>query len=86
MRACVRGADDEWYRFLAACPAIDEVNFWSTTAGRRFDALTPGEPFFFKTPYPHNRVVGGGFYSDFAPLRVSEASEYFGPAKRHRGR
>jgi hypothetical protein len=42
--------------------------------------LTPGEPFFFKTHYPHNRVVGGGFYSGFAKLRISEAWEMFGRA------
>ncbi|GAA1011708.1 hypothetical protein Aple_012800 [Acrocarpospora pleiomorpha] len=37
-----------------------------------------GEPFFFKTHHPHNRVVGGGFYSGFASLPVSEAWKLFG--------
>jgi putative restriction endonuclease len=45
--------------------------------GRRFQALEHGEPFFFKTHAPHNRVVGGGFYSGFAALPVSEAWEMF---------
>ena len=45
-----------------------------------FRALAPGEPFFFKTHSPHNRVVGGGFFSDSARLRVSEAWELFGEA------
>jgi hypothetical protein len=40
----------------------------------------PGEPFFFKTHYPHNQVVGGGFFSDSARLSVSEAWEFFGEA------
>ena len=70
--------DDGWYRFLAARPNLNEVNFWRPSSDRGFRALTPGEPFFFKTHYPHNKVVGGGFYSDFAPLRISEAWDLFG--------
>jgi putative restriction endonuclease len=46
--------------------------------GGRFGALSVGEPFFFKTHYPDNRVVGGGFYSDFAPMTASEAWTLFG--------
>lgn len=70
--------DAQWYRFLANRPHLEEVNFWRPAGSRRFGALTTGEPFLFKTHYPHNQVVGGGFYSDFAPLRVSEAWEFFG--------
>jgi putative restriction endonuclease len=55
-----------------------EVNFWQPSGGREFRVLAPGEPFFFKTHYPHNRLVGGGFFSDSARLRVSEAWELFG--------
>ena len=69
MKAYVGVTDVEWYRFLAGRPELDEVNFWRPGGGRSFEVLTPGEPFFFKTHYPHNRVVGGGFYSDFAALR-----------------
>src|SRR6516225_3810318 len=82
--ACVRGyvgvTDDDWYRFLAARPGLTEVNFWRPGGGRGFRALAVGEPFFFKTHYPHNRMVGGGFFSDSARLRVSEAWEFFGEA------
>jgi putative restriction endonuclease len=78
VRAYVGVTDGEWYRFLAARPALDEVNFWRPGGGRGFHALTPGEPFFFKTHHPHNKVVGGGFYSGFAPLRISEAWELLG--------
>lgn len=67
--------DQEWYDFLASRPEIDEVNFWRPGGAREFRILTPGEPFFFKTHYPHNRVVGGGLYSGFAQLPVSEAWE-----------
>jgi HNH endonuclease len=72
--------DQEWYQFLAARPFMDEVNFWRPLGAREFKVLTPGEPFFFKTHHPHNRVVGGGFYSGFAQLRVSEAWEFYGQA------
>ena len=72
--------DQTWYRFLAARPQVTEVNFWQPSGGREFRVLAPGEPFFFKTHYPHNKVVGGGFFSDSAQLRVSEAWEFFGEA------
>jgi len=78
MKAYVGVTDGEWYRFLAARPAGGEVSFWRPAGGRGFRVLTPGEPFFFKTHHPHNRVVGGGFYSGFAQLKVSEAWELFG--------
>jgi len=80
VRAYVGVTDNSWYRFLAARPRIAEVNFWQPSGAREFRVLAPGEPFFFKTHYPHNRVVGGGFFSDSARLRVSEAWELFGEA------
>lgn len=78
MKAYVGVTDGEWYRFLATRPALNEVNFWRPSSVRRFGVLTPGEPFFFKTHHPHNRVVGGGFFSGFTALRMSEAWEYYG--------
>lgn len=79
MRAYVGVTDGAWYRYLADRPMLPEVNFWRPTSARAFHALSPGEPFFFKTHYAEgNRVVGGGFYSGFAALRVSEAWEFFG--------
>jgi putative restriction endonuclease len=63
--------DLTWCRFLAARPQVTEVIFWQPSGGREFRVLAPGEPFFFKTHYPHNKVVGGGFFSDSARLRVS---------------
>ena len=80
MRAYVGVTDNDWYHFLTARPEVAEVNFWQPSGGREFRVLAPGEPFFFKTHYPHNRVVGGGFFSDSARLRVSEAWELFGEA------
>jgi putative restriction endonuclease len=78
MKAYVGVTDGDWYRYLAARPALNEVNFWRPGGSREFRVLSTGEPFFFKTHYPHNRVVGGGFYSGFRALRVSEAWEFFG--------
>lgn len=80
MKAYVGVTDHEWYQFLAARPSMDEVNFWRPSGDRKFAVLTPGEPFFFKTHYPHNKVVGGGFFNGFVPLRVSEAWEFYGQA------
>lgn len=76
MKAYVGVTDGDWYRFLAE-RRIDEVNFWRPAGGRRFAALKVGEAFFFKTHAPHNRIVGGGFYSGFSALRISEAWAFF---------
>jgi putative restriction endonuclease len=78
VRSYVGVTDGEWYRYLAARPELREVNFWRPSGSRRFGALSVGEPFFFKTHYPDNRVVGGGFYSDFAAMTASEAWALFG--------
>jgi putative restriction endonuclease len=72
--------DPDWYRFLAGRRDLEEVNFWRPRDTRRFGAIAVGEPFFFKTHAPHNRVVGGGFYSSSANLPLSEAWEWFGAA------
>jgi putative restriction endonuclease len=71
--------DGDWYRFLAARPGLPEVNFWRPRGRHSFRALEPGEPFFFKSHHPHNKVVGGGFFSGFAFMRVSDAWSLLGP-------
>ena len=80
VEAYVAVTDGDWYRFLARRPDLDEVNFWRPGGGRGFHRIDVGEPLFFETHHPHNRVVGGGFYSGFAPLKVSEAWDLFGHA------
>src|SRR4029078_2002324 len=80
VRAYVGVTDNDWYRFLAARPEVAEVNFWQPSGGRELRLLALWEAVFFKTHSPHNRVVGGGFSSDSARLRVSEAWELFGEA------
>jgi putative restriction endonuclease len=81
MRAYIGVTDQSWFEFLAARPTVNEVNFWRPGGQREFRVLVPGEPFFFKTHYPHNQVVGSGMFSGFAPLRLSEAWELFGLGK-----
>ena len=88
VRAYVGVTDDRWYRFLADRPEQTEVNFWRPGGAREFRTLSAGELFFFKThrgrareigsDFPYDRVVGGGFFSGFVPLRLSEAWELFG--------
>lgn len=80
VRAYVGVTDNDWYRFLAARPEVTEVNFWQPSSSREFRVLAPGEPFFFKTHHPHNKVVGGGFFKDSVRMPVSEAWELFGEA------
>ena len=81
MRAYVGVTDNDWYRFPGRPPRVAGSRLLGGPGGGRgFHALAPGEPFFFKTHYPHNRVVGGGFFSDSVRLRVSEAWELFGEA------
>ncbi len=80
VRAYVGVIDQDWYQFLLPRPYLTEANFWRPAGDRRFGALTVGEPFFFKTHSPHNRVVGGGFYSNLVRLRLSEAWELYGDA------
>ena len=79
MRAYVGVTDNSGYRFLAHRSGVTEVNFWQPSSAREFRVLAPGEPFFFKAHYPHNRLAGG-LFSDSARLRISEAWEFFGEA------
>ncbi|MEV1249521.1 HNH endonuclease [Nonomuraea sp. NPDC049750] len=89
MKAYVGVTDGDWYRFLAARPAITEANFWRPSGSTSFRALRPGEPFFFKThhpsrhpvgDFPYDRVIGGGIFESFEPLPLSEAWKIFGEA------
>ncbi|GAA4619401.1 hypothetical protein GCM10023195_87700 [Actinoallomurus liliacearum] len=79
-KAWVGVTDGSWYRFLAERPELGEVNFWRPSSKDEFKALNRGEPFFFKTKAPHNRIVGGGFFSGFERFPLSEAWDLFGEA------
>jgi len=68
--------DTDWFTLLRAIPDLDEANFWqpSPTPVR---SLQPGAPFLFKL-HRDNRIVGGGFFAKWTPLRVSMAWDAFG--------
>lgn len=70
--------DNAWAAFLRDRPHITEANFWLPSARTGFAALSTGEPFLFKTHWPENRLVGGGFFSGFARLTIEEAWEIHG--------
>lgn len=76
-RAYVGVTDNRWAAFLRARPTLDEVNFWRPRPFASFRAIRRGEPFLFKTHYPDNRLVGGGFLTEYRVLRVSEAWRFF---------
>lgn len=78
MRAVIGVTDNRWAEFLRVRPHLDQANFWLPSGKEAFKALQPGEPFLFKTHWPENRLVGGGFYSGFAVFTVREAWELFG--------
>lgn len=78
MKAVVGVTDNTWAAYLRDRPHITEANFWLPSARIGFAALTSGEPFLFKTHWPDNRLVGGGFFSGFARLTVEEAWEIHG--------
>jgi putative restriction endonuclease len=77
VRAFVGVTDSSWYEFLRARPQITEVNFWRPGGGG-FRAIGTGDPFLFKTHHPHNRLVGVGFFSGPARLKLSEAWDVYG--------
>lgn len=79
MKGYIGHTDQGWWRFLMGRPEIHEANFWRP-GGRRFAALSPGEPFFFRLKSPVNRIGGFGLFSRYASLPVWRAWEVFGPA------
>jgi putative restriction endonuclease len=79
MRGFVAPTDHGWYQFLRARPELDEVNFWRPGAVN-FQALVPGEIFFFKLKAPHNAIGGFGLFARYAALPVWQAWDVFGQA------
>ncbi|MCK8114801.1 HNH endonuclease [Anaerosoma tenue] len=79
MRGFIGNTDYDWYRFLAAQPDIDEVNFWQPSGGGgRFGVVSPGEPFFFRLKSPHNAIAGFGYFASYSALPAWLAWESFG--------
>jgi putative restriction endonuclease len=80
MKGYIAHTDPGWWRFLhGRPPELDEVNFWRP-GGRRFSALSAGEPLFFRLKSPINRIGGFGLFARYASLPVWRAWEVFGQA------
>lgn len=78
MRAVIGVTDNRWVGYLRDRPRLAEANFWVPSGRAAFKALSAGEPFLFKTHWPDNQLVGGGFFSGYASLTVHEAWDLFG--------
>jgi putative restriction endonuclease len=70
--------DPDWHSYLSKQPRVEEVNFWQPHGSRRFAALTPGEPFFFKLRAPQKAIAGFGFFQRYESLPAWLAWECFG--------
>src|SRR5699024_6927817 len=78
MTAGVGVTDAQWAAFLRDRPQIREANFWVPNPRPTWWVADQGSPWLFKTRWPSNQIVGVGFVSGHARLRVSEAWEFFG--------
>lgn len=80
MNGYVANTDFDWYAFLAAQPALEEVNFWQPGGGKQaFRALNPGEPFFFRLRENRNVIAGFGWFARHVRnVRSSLAWQAFG--------
>lgn len=88
MRVVVGVTDNRWAAFLRDRGDLTEANLWQPSP-HGFKALSPGEPFLFKTKDPKKfrnvdipgyALVGGGFFDEYVELRVSEAWTIWGTA------
>ncbi len=80
MRGYIANTDYDWHRFLMDRSDLDEVNFWQPSGSRRFQAVAPGAPFFFKLKSPRNAIAGFGTFARSSILPAWLAWESFGPA------
>ncbi len=78
MKLYVGVTDDNWYRFLAERPDIDELNFWQPSGSRNFAVIQPGDLFLFKLHSPLNFIAGGGIFTHFTRCPIELAWEAFG--------
>jgi putative restriction endonuclease len=77
VKLVVAVTDRDWFEHLRSRPHITEVNFWSPGA-LSFQALEPGELFFFKLHAPDNYIAGFGVFAHANILPLSLAWEAFG--------
>lgn len=69
--------DERWYEFLAARPALHEVNFWSPSP-RRAVVAPEFSPFLFKLRAPHNAICGFAYFARYSVLEDWLAWDCFG--------
>ena len=67
----------DWYRFLSTHPELTEVNFWTPSARRRFNAPS-FSPFLFKLRAPHSAICGFAWFAQYSALPDWLAWETFG--------
>lgn len=75
----IANTDLDWFDFLSAEPALQEVNFWQPS-GAGFHAIGPGEYLAFRLKSPRNRIGGFGTLSGSSVLPLQFAWETFGRA------
>lgn len=77
MRGVILNTDHDWFEFLSAQPALDEVNFWRPSDTRK-PGMPPGTPVIFKLKKPHgNWIVGFGIFASHSVLPAWMAWEAF---------
>jgi len=76
LHGTVAVTDFGWYEFLAK-RSLPEVNFWTPSDRRRFDA-PQFSPFFFKLKAPHRAIAGFGYFAAWSSLPEWLAWECFG--------
>lgn len=76
MNGTVAVTDFGWYEFLVRHPS-DEVNFWTPSDRRPFNAPA-FSPFFFKLKAPHRAIAGFGFFAKWSSLPDWLAWDCFG--------
>jgi putative restriction endonuclease len=72
----IANTDNSWFDFLAAEPALSEVNFW-WPGEMAFRAIQPGELLVFRLKSPRNKIGGYGVFSSHSLLPVQIAWETF---------
>ena len=78
MRGHIANTDWDWFSFLSAQPALEEVNFWRPSGKINSVSLQPGEPFFFKLKAPRNAIGGFGYFARYSNAPLWYAWESFG--------
>lgn len=74
----IANTDNDWFDFLSAQPALDEVNFWQPSGRTEFHAIEPGELFLFRLKSPRNMIGGFGVFEQASRVPLSLAWDAFG--------